>query len=167
MTDTLYDTDFVTWTERQAAALREAARAGSNLPLDWENLAEEVEDLGKATRNKVRSLAYQIQVHLLKLACSGNPDPRAHWMNQVDEFRSQLARELEDNHALRSRFAELSAAEAERAFRTVDRSFQRTGEGSARALLLAWKLRGIGGDEVLAEGLFPEPGSANFPEHAV
>ena len=36
----LYDRDFVLWTEEQAAALRRAK--GSNLPLDWENLAEEM-----------------------------------------------------------------------------------------------------------------------------
>ena len=38
--DTLYDEDFVVWTERQAENLRHSAREGSNLPLDWENLAE-------------------------------------------------------------------------------------------------------------------------------
>ena len=35
-TDSLYEQDFVTWTERQAEALRAAARHGSNLPIDWE-----------------------------------------------------------------------------------------------------------------------------------
>jgi Domain of unknown function DUF29 len=49
----LYDEDLVRWSEQQAAALRRAksmppAAAGvSNLPLDWENLAEEIESLGK------------------------------------------------------------------------------------------------------------------------
>jgi hypothetical protein len=42
----LYEEDFVRWTEQQAAALRAAARAGTNLPLDWENLAEEIDSLG-------------------------------------------------------------------------------------------------------------------------
>jgi hypothetical protein len=42
----LYDEDFVRWTEEQAAALRRAK--GSNLPLDWEYLAEEIESLGKS-----------------------------------------------------------------------------------------------------------------------
>ena len=48
----LYDQDFVRWTEEQAAALRRAksllpaATGGSNLLLDWENLAEEIESLG-------------------------------------------------------------------------------------------------------------------------
>lgn len=41
-TDTLYENDFFAWTEQQAEVLRRAAREGSNLPLDWENLAEEI-----------------------------------------------------------------------------------------------------------------------------
>jgi hypothetical protein len=50
----LYDEDFVRWTEEHAAALRHAkslppaGTRGSNLLLDWENLAEEVESLGKS-----------------------------------------------------------------------------------------------------------------------
>jgi hypothetical protein len=44
----LYGEDFVRWTEEQAAALRRAK--GSNLPLDWENLAEEIESSGKSDR---------------------------------------------------------------------------------------------------------------------
>jgi len=44
----LYDRDFVLWSKEQAAALRRAK--ASNLPLDWENLAEEIESLGKSQR---------------------------------------------------------------------------------------------------------------------
>ena len=44
----LYEEDFVRWTEEQSSALRDAPRLGTNLPLDWENLAEEVESLGKS-----------------------------------------------------------------------------------------------------------------------
>jgi hypothetical protein len=39
----LYDRDFFLWTQEQSAALRQAK--DSNLPLDWENLAEEIESL--------------------------------------------------------------------------------------------------------------------------
>ena len=48
MTDleTLYETDTVAWSEHQVIALRAAARGGSNQPLDWENLDEEIEGLG-------------------------------------------------------------------------------------------------------------------------
>ena len=40
----LYDRDFFLWTQEQATALR--AVKDSNLPLDWDNLAEEIESLG-------------------------------------------------------------------------------------------------------------------------
>jgi hypothetical protein len=44
---TLYDEDLVAWARRQAEALRSAARTGSTQQLDWENLAEEIESLGR------------------------------------------------------------------------------------------------------------------------
>ena len=47
----LYEEDFVRWTEEQSSALRDAARIGTNLPLDWENLAEEVESSGRSQRH--------------------------------------------------------------------------------------------------------------------
>ena len=37
---------FALWSAQQAEALRSAAREHSNAPLDWENLAEEIEGLG-------------------------------------------------------------------------------------------------------------------------
>ena len=51
----LYDEDFVRWTEQQAAALRQAAGLDVNLPLDWENLAEEIDSLGRSLKHELRS----------------------------------------------------------------------------------------------------------------
>ena len=51
----LYEEDFVRWTEEQSSALRDAARNGTNLPLDWENLAEEVESSGRSQRHELRA----------------------------------------------------------------------------------------------------------------
>jgi Domain of unknown function DUF29 len=45
---THYDEDFVAWSQQQAEALRAAARGGSNQVIDWQNLAEEIEGLGKS-----------------------------------------------------------------------------------------------------------------------
>ena len=81
----LYDEDFVRWTEEQAAALRSAislpaGRTGSsNLPLDWENLAEEIESLGKSDRRELRSQITRVLRHLLKLDVSPAAEPRASW----------------------------------------------------------------------------------------
>lgn len=162
-TDTLYDQDFVTWTERQAKALRDAARQGSNLPLDWDNLAEEIEDLGNEVRNKIGSLTRQIQIHLLKIACSAADEPRRHWIDEVDEFRNQLSDQLKTNHALRARFADIAHEEFTRSVKQVDRGFRRHGEpGAALDQLLAWKRRGITAAEVLEDGLYPEPGTLAF-----
>ena len=72
----LYEEDFVRWTEEQSSALRKAARIGTNLPLDWENLAEEIESLGRTLSLELRSPIAVILEHLLKLEHSPAIDPR-------------------------------------------------------------------------------------------
>lgn len=66
----LYEQDFMRWAEAQAEGLRRAAEAGSNLPLDWYNLAEEIESLGRSQRRELRSRLANIVEHLLKLQFS-------------------------------------------------------------------------------------------------
>ena len=63
----VYEQDFVRWAETQAETLRRAAEDGSNLPLDWYNLAEEIESLGRWQRRELRSRLATIIEHLLKL----------------------------------------------------------------------------------------------------
>ena len=63
----LYEEDFARWTEQQSSALREAAGIGADLPLDWENLAEEIESLGRSQRSELRSRLAVILEHLMKL----------------------------------------------------------------------------------------------------
>ena len=43
-----YDTDLALWAESQARALRAASRASTNLPIDWENVAEEIVSSGQS-----------------------------------------------------------------------------------------------------------------------
>jgi uncharacterized protein DUF29 len=95
----LYDEDFVRWTEEQAAALRRAK--GANLPLDWENLAEEIESLGRSDRRELRSQVTRVLRHLLKLEVSPAPDPRAGWRASVDEARDEIEGLIEDSPSLR------------------------------------------------------------------
>jgi hypothetical protein len=64
------------WAEAQAEGLRRAAEAGSNLPLDWYNLAEEIESLGRSQRRELRSRLATIIEHLLKLQFSPAMEPR-------------------------------------------------------------------------------------------
>jgi Domain of unknown function DUF29 len=96
----LYDEDFVRWTEEQAAALRSAK--GSNLPLDWENLAEEIESLGKSDRRELRSQVTRVLRHLLKLEASPAAEPRVGWRATIREARSEIEAVLEDSPSLRN-----------------------------------------------------------------
>src|SRR4051812_23384533 len=105
--DTLYDEDFVLWTERQADSLRLAARQPSNIPLDWENLAEEIESVGKRDRREVESLVLNILVHLAKLAHSPAQRPRRGWLRQVKEARRRLTRILQDSPSLNAKLPEI------------------------------------------------------------
>lgn len=88
----LYDADFYTWTKRQAAALRAvAARDGGNA-VDWANVVEEVETLGRSeVRGVVSHLARLMEhVALLALAPDDHPD-RRHWIVEMRAFRRAAA----------------------------------------------------------------------------
>src|SRR3954470_10988340 len=97
---TLYDEDFVAWTEQQAEALRSAARGSTNQPLDWENLAEEIESLGRSDRRELHSQIYRIVRHLLKLQFSRAVDPRSGWRESVADWRAQAEIVLADSPSL-------------------------------------------------------------------
>ena len=106
----LYEADFVLWTERQAAALRQAK--GANLPLDWENLAEEIESLGKSDRRALRSHIRRILRHFFKLVASPASEPRTGWRATIRDARSEIADVLRDSPSLRREIDRMVADEA-------------------------------------------------------
>ena len=91
----LYQRDFVRWTEQQSTALRDVARSSTNLPLDWENIAEEIESLGRSQRHELRSRIAVILEHLLKLERSPASDPREGWMDTIGRERLNVEYLLE------------------------------------------------------------------------
>jgi hypothetical protein len=95
----LYDDDFFLWTQEQAAALREAK--GSSLPLDWENLAEEIDSLGRSQRTKLNSQIRRILRNLFKLESSRAANPRAGWRTTILDARTEIDDLLEDSPSLR------------------------------------------------------------------
>lgn len=102
-TKRLYDTDFHAWTQDQAAALRRAAQQPSNLGLDFDLLAEEIEDMGSEIVREIGSRLRVILTHLLLLELSPARDPRAHWASEIAEQRVELDGLLERNPGLRQR----------------------------------------------------------------
>jgi hypothetical protein len=97
----LYEEDFFAWTRHQAKALREAARSRTNQPLDWENLAEEIESLGASERSAAASHVMRIIQHLVKLEFSAAVDPRSGWRRTIRLARLQAERRVEDSPSLR------------------------------------------------------------------
>jgi hypothetical protein len=83
-----YDDDFFAWTQHQAMVLRTMAVADNRF--DRENLAEEIEDLGRSERDAVRSQIRRIIEHFLKLAYSPAQQPRFDWMASIAGARAAL-----------------------------------------------------------------------------
>jgi Domain of unknown function DUF29 len=83
-----YDDDFFAWTQHQAMVLRTMEVADNRF--DRENLAEEIEDLGRSYRDAVRSQIRRIIEHLLTLAYSPAQQPRFDWMASIAEARATL-----------------------------------------------------------------------------
>jgi len=84
--DGLYDTDTVLWAERQADALRRHAHN----EIDWENVAEEIEDVGNRYRDRIESRLATACAHLLKWQFQ--PDQRSgSWRGSIAESRNRIA----------------------------------------------------------------------------
>ncbi|HEY7576199.1 MAG TPA: DUF29 family protein, partial [Acetobacteraceae bacterium] len=83
----LYDTDLVLWSKAQAAALR---RRAAN-EIDWDNVAEEIESLGKNDRRELQSRLQIVLDHLIRLAVSPASAPRHGWERTVITQRDAIA----------------------------------------------------------------------------
>ncbi len=152
----LYEEDFVRWTEQQAAALREAAAAGTNLPLDWENLAEEIDSLGRATRRELRSRVATIIEHLLKLECSTAAAPRRSWRDTIARERNSTEDLLEENPSLRNQVADMVVRELPRTARLVIDGLGDYGEATPQASALVRAIR-YNADQVLGNWFPGDP----------
>jgi hypothetical protein len=135
----LYDEDFVRWTEEQAAALRRAkslppaGTRGSNLLLDWENLAEEIESLGKSDRRELRSQITWVPRHLLKLDVSPAAELRAGW--RATSKRGRNRGSLRDSPSLVARDPRIDQKQIHAAARLAVDDLARRADEAVRARL--------------------------------
>lgn len=94
MSISLYETDFVAWTQEQAAEIRRLREARLNTRLDLDQLAEEVADLGGEQRFAMRSFITRAIEHLLKLEFSTAREPRALWLRSLRNARKSAERRM-------------------------------------------------------------------------
>jgi hypothetical protein len=87
-----YDSDILTWSERQAALLRRAG-AGEKINdlIDWDNIAEEVDAVGRSQLAQVKSLLIQALAHMLKTETWPLSREVPHWRVEALRFRIDAA----------------------------------------------------------------------------
>lgn len=94
---TPYETDYAQWSVEQARLLRE----GRLDLLDRDNLAEEIEDLGKKEKREIESRLVQLLLHLLKWQLQ--PEKRkGGWEASIRVHRTDLREILSENPSLRN-----------------------------------------------------------------
>ena len=89
----LYDADILAWSERQGDLLRRIA-AGERVAdadLDWPNIAEEIEDVGRSELHAVESLLVQGLLHDLKAKVWPLVRDAPHWRAEARRFRGDAA----------------------------------------------------------------------------
>lgn len=119
--NSLYEEDFVAWIDRQAALLR----AGRFDSLDCANLAEELEDMGKARRQELRSRLEVLLTHLLKYQFQ--PEMRSgSWRGTIGEQRRRIEDAVEESPSLQATLDAL-AEDAKLYRRAVQQAVLETG----------------------------------------
>ncbi len=108
----LYDTDYARWTDQQAALLRRVA-AGERVNdlVDWDNIIEEIESLGRSQEQELANRVSTILDHLMRLQASPAADPRRGWRSTIVRTRGEVDRLLRGNRTLRESVPTVVAAE--------------------------------------------------------
>ena len=93
-----YDRDIYSWSLEQARLVRE----GRWDAVDRENVAEEIESLGRTEFNRLESALRVLLMHMLKW--DHQPEKRTRsWENTIIEQRARVERQLRENPSLKSR----------------------------------------------------------------
>jgi hypothetical protein len=101
MSASLYTTDFYAWAQHQSDYLR----LEEFDKIDWQNIAEELQDLGNQTRREVESRLRLIIMHLLKWQWQPDHQSRS-WRNTINVQRRDLMRLLKKNPTLRTQLSD-------------------------------------------------------------
>lgn len=94
----LYETDFLLWTEETVAKLK--AKDFDNV--DLENLIEEIESLGKSDKKEIKSRLTTLLAHLLKRIYVNMPQEFNGWERTIRNQRTDLELALMDSPSLKT-----------------------------------------------------------------
>ena len=96
-----YDTDFYAWANEQAALLR----SGNLSAADIENIAEEIESMGRSEKRELVSRLTVLLLHLLKWQYQPERQGRS-WRLTIKEQRRKASRHIQENPSLKRELTE-------------------------------------------------------------
>lgn len=102
MNSATHDNDFYAWTQEQAHLLK----TGQLHQIDWQNIAEEIEDMGRSEKRQLESRLEVLIMHLLKWQFQPNLRSRS-WQLTIKEQRLRLEKLLQENPSLQSNLSEV------------------------------------------------------------
>jgi hypothetical protein len=103
----LYLHDIATWSEQQSDLLRRLARGERVNGVDWENVAEEIESVGRSEVKAVESLLGVALLHVVKLLQWPEHPAGMAWRSEVANLLLQGRRRYEPSMARRIDAAEI------------------------------------------------------------
>lgn len=92
----LYETDYLKWVELTISKLRSQDLEG----IDWENLIEEIDNMGKSARSSLKSNLRVILLHLLKWQYQPSHRSRS-WQSSIIEHRLRIEDAFVESPSLR------------------------------------------------------------------
>jgi hypothetical protein len=118
----LYDDDILLWSEQQADVIRGLAHSRRPLPneLDIENVAEEIESVGRSELAAVESQLQNILLHLIKLWAESDSRATRHWRAEILAFHSEAKRRYAPSMQQRINFDHLWELACEQASLELD-----------------------------------------------
>jgi hypothetical protein len=101
----LYKTDYYLWVRDTVKQLQNKEFQS----LDLQNLIEEISDLGRRDKRKLKSLLRNLIEHLLKLKYweSQRSHNHRHWQAEIVNFRKQIKDQLDDSPSLKTYLQEV------------------------------------------------------------
>lgn len=101
----LYEEDFNLWVEEIKQKLIKRDFEG----MDWDNLLDEIDDMGKSEKRSLESYLERLIEHILKLQYWESEKERnyRHWKVEVINFRSRIARLLKRNPSFKKYMQEI------------------------------------------------------------
>lgn len=105
MKQTGYEEDYYLWIKTMVKRLKERNYS----QIDWDNLIEEIEDMGRSQKRAVESLLMGLTEPLLKLKYweSERERNKGHWESEVVNFRVLLKKRLQESPSLKAKLEDI------------------------------------------------------------